>query len=245
MTLRFRPWLAAVLLLSLACIGCEFLESLTDSNSLTIREFEVSPAEIPSGTAATLRWEVDGSDSVEIDGGLGSVTAQGSREVRPSSTTRYTLTARAGTSWATASVELQVHGSVPSPTPTPTPSPTPAHCGAPASAAGNCSVSIAKPVALPGGECIELNRITANQSCPVSLSTLRSLMFEVTASTARQDLSWRRAFQSSDVLQPSSGPIASHGTTTVLTTDLVLDSSVTFEVVSSNQVLLSFTLRHN
>ena len=143
-------------------------------------------------------------------------------------------------------------GTSPTPTPGPTATPppqptataTPVSCGASASAAGNCTVSISKPTALAAGECIELNLVTVNQVCPVGFGITRSVRFDVTAQTARSGLRWRRAAGSSDLLDPNGGGISSSGTTSVLMTDVVLDSTVTLEIVDGNTVLLSFTLRH-
>ncbi len=118
-------------------------------------------------------------------------------------------------------------------------------CRAAAGPVGNCSLSISKPTALPGGECIELTTLTVNQSCPVGVNTIRSLRFDVTAHTSRTNLTWRRSDESSDVLQPGFGAIGGNGTTSVLVSDLVLDSSVTIEIVSGAATLLSFTLRHH
>jgi hypothetical protein len=94
------------------------------------------------------------------------------------------------------------------------------------------------------GECIEVNAVTVNQSCPVGFATPRSLTFDVTAHTARSRLRWRRSVTSSDVLEPTEGGIARNDKTTVLVTDLVLDSAVTIEIVEDNTVLIAFTLRH-
>jgi hypothetical protein len=117
-------------------------------------------------------------------------------------------------------------------------------CGAPATSAGNCSVTIVRPTAMASGECIEINTVSVNQSCPVGFTTPRSLQFDVTAHTARTGLRWRRSVTSSDVLEPSDGAIAKNSTTSVLTTDIVLDSTVTIEIVEGSNVLIAFTLRH-
>jgi hypothetical protein len=117
-------------------------------------------------------------------------------------------------------------------------------CGAPATSAGNCSVTIVRPTTMASGECIEINTVSVNQSCPVGFTTPRSLQFDVTAHTARPGLRWRRSATSSDVLEPSEGAIAKNNTTSVLTTDLVLDSAVTIEIVEGSNVLIAFTLRH-
>jgi hypothetical protein len=117
-------------------------------------------------------------------------------------------------------------------------------CGAPAGPAGNCAVTIVRPTALPAGECLELNSVVVNQSCPVGFNTSLPVRFDLTAQTARSALRWRRSVASSDVLQPSSGNVASRGPTSVLLSDLVLDSTLTIEIVDGEQVLLAFTLRH-
>jgi hypothetical protein len=136
---------------------------------------------------------------------------------------------------------------VPTATPTPPPAtatPAPVTCGSSAGNAGNCTVQISKPTALAAGECIELNLVTVNQACPVGFGTVRSLRFDLTAHTSRTGLTWRRAVASADVLEPATGAVSSNGTTSVLATDTVLDSTVTIEIVQGGSVILSFTLRH-
>jgi len=117
-------------------------------------------------------------------------------------------------------------------------------CSAPATAPDKCSLTIVKPTALASGECIEVNAVDVNQSCPVGFNTVLSLSFDVTAHTSRTGLRWRRSVTSGDVLLPSEGAIGRNGTTSVLLTDLVLDSAVTIEIVDGSNVLIAFTLRH-
>jgi hypothetical protein len=78
----------------------------------------------------------------------------------------------------------------------------------------------------------------------VGVNTVRSLRFDVTAHTSKPSFTWRRAAGSNDVLEPSSGTLAGDGTTSVVVSDIVLDSTVTIEIVDGGVVLLSFTLRH-
>lgn len=132
----------------------------------------------------------------------------------------------------------------PSPSPTPTPAPSPTSCGTPAVSVGGCTVSVSRPRALAGGECLELNWAAFDQPCPSGLNTVRTLRFDVTARTGLGNLRWRRSIASSDVLTPAEGLIASEGTTTVTLSDIVLGSSLTLEIVSEETPLLSFTLRH-
>jgi hypothetical protein len=117
-------------------------------------------------------------------------------------------------------------------------------CGAPAAAAGNCPVTILKPTALPAGQCIEVNLVTTSRSCPIGISTVQSLSFRVTAHTSRGTLTWRRAGQVGDVFEPATGRIASTGQTEVTLTDIVLDDRARIEVVSGEDVLLRFVVRH-
>jgi hypothetical protein len=51
---------------------------------------------------------VVGAESIQVDNGIGVVRAKDSLEVQVGRTTTYTLTARAGTSVATATVRLLV-----------------------------------------------------------------------------------------------------------------------------------------
>jgi len=53
----------------------------------------VGPSSIESGACATLTWATAGATDVSIDSGVGSVSASGSKQVCPTSTTRYGLTA--------------------------------------------------------------------------------------------------------------------------------------------------------
>ena len=268
-----------LILLGIDALCCGLVKEFTEPSTLAIQKFVATPADINSGAAATLSWEVEGADTIEIDNGIGTVTAKGTKQVTPAWTTSFNLVARAGSSQATASVQVKVlpgtsaspspspspspsASPTPSPSPSPSPSasptpapsaspspipsptPTPVTCSAPATSAGNCSVTIVRPTTMAAGECIEVNAVTVNQSCPVGFATPRSLQFDVTAHTARTGLRWRRSVTSSDVLEPSAGAIAKNGTTSVLLTDLVLDSAVTIEIVEGSNVLIAFTLRH-
>ena len=61
---------------------------------MRINSFTGEPRSIERGQAATLRWSVGNSTDISIDQGLGGVAANGSRQVFPSQTTTYTLTAK-------------------------------------------------------------------------------------------------------------------------------------------------------
>ena len=124
-----------------ACLSlsCSAIQDLTQSSgSLSIQRFTATPAQVTAGSVSVLTWQVSGADSVQIDNGVGVVSASGVRQIEPSATTTYTLTARAAGSSATSSVQVIVSGTssapqtpttspspLPTPTPFPTPSPTP------------------------------------------------------------------------------------------------------------------------
>jgi peptidoglycan-associated lipoprotein len=80
-----------------------------------INSFTGEPRSIERGQSATLRWSVGNSTDISIDQGLGPVAANGSRQVFPSQTTTYTLTAKGAGVQDTRSVTIDVTSSVPPP----------------------------------------------------------------------------------------------------------------------------------
>lgn len=73
----------------------------------TIGTFTSTLVEIGEGEGATLNWQVEGADSVEITD-LGKVAASGSSIVRPTETRTYTLTAKNQYGTSTAGVTIKV-----------------------------------------------------------------------------------------------------------------------------------------
>jgi hypothetical protein len=59
-----------------------------------IVSFEAKPAAVRAGQPVLLVWHVENPTGVSIEPGIGAVTARGSRQVTPSATTTYTLTAK-------------------------------------------------------------------------------------------------------------------------------------------------------
>ena len=276
-----RRW-PGVLPAALIGVGCNALDFLNQPEGLAIQRFAAAPATIVSGGTAALSWDVEGAETVQIEG-IGTVAPKGLRQVSPSWSTTYVLTARAGTASVTATFQVAVQsGPSPSPTPSgsptpnpnpsvtptptsspspspsnsaspspvptdrPSPSPTPVSvtCGVPAPGAGNCPLTVLKPTVLPAGQCIELNRVTTSLPCPIGLSTVQSLTFRVTAHTSRGTLIWRRAGAVGDVFEPATGTVTSRGQTDVTLSDIVLDDRARIEVVSGEDVLLRFVVRH-
>src|SRR5215831_2762394 len=59
-----------------------------------IVNFAIEPTSIERGQAATLRWSVANATDITINQNVGAVQANGQRQVFPTNTTSYTLTAR-------------------------------------------------------------------------------------------------------------------------------------------------------
>jgi len=88
-----------------------------------INTFTAEPRSIERGQSATLRWSVANATDISIDQNLGAVQANGNRQVFPSNTTSYTLTARSAGGSDTRSVTVEV-SSPPAPPPPAPPPPT-------------------------------------------------------------------------------------------------------------------------
>jgi len=102
MKIKFVAGFAVVVIFGLCSYSAALLFSVPPPAPAANPEvlfFKADKSKIENGTAATLRWVVDGVDSVVIDHGVGQVAASGSIDVRPSEITAYNLTAfsRGGT----------------------------------------------------------------------------------------------------------------------------------------------------
>jgi peptidoglycan-associated lipoprotein len=73
-----------------------------------IVNFTVEPSSIQRGQAATLAWQVANATDIAIDNGVGAVQANGNRQVFPTNTSTYTLTARGAGGTDTRSVTVEV-----------------------------------------------------------------------------------------------------------------------------------------
>src|SRR5262249_47487999 len=85
----------------------------TPSNAPVIAQFTAEPSSIERGQSATLRWSVSDATSVSIEPGLGPVQSNGSRQVFPSNTTSYRLTAAGPGGNASASATVNVNAPAP------------------------------------------------------------------------------------------------------------------------------------
>ncbi|MBK5294560.1 MAG: OmpA family protein [Acidobacteriia bacterium] len=85
--------------------------------SAKVDKFTVEPSSIQRGQSATLTWVVQDATIVGIDNGIGEVQASGHRQVFPSNSTTYMLTAKGpgGTVSASASVTVTAPPAPPPP----------------------------------------------------------------------------------------------------------------------------------
>jgi peptidoglycan-associated lipoprotein len=77
-------------------------------NAPTISEFVAEPRRIERGQSAVLRWEVRDATRIQIDQGMGTVSASGKRTISPNNSITYTLTATGDGGTATAAATLSV-----------------------------------------------------------------------------------------------------------------------------------------
>ncbi|HET7290929.1 MAG TPA: hypothetical protein VFM88_00760 [Vicinamibacteria bacterium] len=160
--------------LSVAFAGCGLIDSVSGPKSLAIQKFEASPEDVASGASVTLEWDVEGSEAVAINNGIGVVPPRGTRKFSAYYTATYTLTARAGTSSATASVQVNVRGTgtdpldpYPSPTPGPSPSPSPTPTPSPTPEPSPTPTPEPTPTPGPAGAC-GVPAAGATKGCAVS-----------------------------------------------------------------------------
>jgi outer membrane protein OmpA-like peptidoglycan-associated protein len=84
-----------------------------------INSFTAEPRSIERGQSATLRWSIANATDMSLDQGLGTVAANATRQVFPSNTTTYTLTANSAGGSDTRSVTVEVVAPPPPPPPAP------------------------------------------------------------------------------------------------------------------------------
>ncbi len=82
-----------------------------------INSFRAEPSTIVRGESSTLRWDVSNATEVTIDNGVGTVPARGSRQVTPSASTTYRMTAKGGGGDAVSAATVSVTNPPPPPPP--------------------------------------------------------------------------------------------------------------------------------
>jgi outer membrane protein OmpA-like peptidoglycan-associated protein len=93
-----------------------------------VAKFSANPAEIAPGKCSTLTWSSENVKTAKIDQGVGDVAESGSKEVCPTETTQYLLTATGtgGTVYEAATVTVSAPPPPPPPPPPPAMAPPPA-----------------------------------------------------------------------------------------------------------------------
>jgi hypothetical protein len=70
--------------------------------------FSSSASTIQQGQSTTLKWQTSNANDISIDNGIGGVGASGQRDVSPSATTTYNLTARGSSGIEQSSITITV-----------------------------------------------------------------------------------------------------------------------------------------
>ena len=84
------------------------------SGTPTIASFYARPSSVSAGKSTTLSWgAITNVDTIEINQGIGKVTAPGSKSVTPSNTTTYTLTAKCGSNTVTRTATVTLMLTIP------------------------------------------------------------------------------------------------------------------------------------
>src|SRR5262245_61722294 len=78
------------------------------AGAVRINNFDVEPRSIQRGQNGTLSWSVANATDISINQNIGAVQANGMRQVFPSTTTTYTLTAMGPGGMDSRSVTLEV-----------------------------------------------------------------------------------------------------------------------------------------
>jgi peptidoglycan-associated lipoprotein len=86
----------------------------------TINSFTAEPSTIERGQSSTLAWSIGNATDMSISQGVGAVQSQGQRQVFPTATTNYTLTANGPGGSDSRSVTVSVGTPPPPPPPPPT-----------------------------------------------------------------------------------------------------------------------------
>ena len=85
-----------------------------------IASFTAEPSTIERGQSSTLRWSISNATDMSIDHGIGAIQSQGQRQVFPTNSTTYVLTATGPGGSETQSVTVTVSSAPPPPAPPPT-----------------------------------------------------------------------------------------------------------------------------
>jgi len=108
-------------------VTCTVSVQVTQGSAPRIISFTANPTTITAGQNSTLSWNVENADTVDI-GGIGEVSGTGTRQVNPSTTVTFRLTARNRFGAVSADVPITVNPAGPGPGPGPGAAPTITAC---------------------------------------------------------------------------------------------------------------------
>jgi peptidoglycan-associated lipoprotein len=80
-----------------------------------INSFTAEPSTVEAGQSSTLRWSISGATDMTIDHGVGAVQSNGQRQVFPTTSTSYVLTARGPGGMDSRSATVTVSSAPPPP----------------------------------------------------------------------------------------------------------------------------------
>jgi serine/threonine protein kinase len=81
----------------------------------TVTSFSTSQSKVEAGQTANLKWATQNATEIRIEPGIGTVSPNGARDVSPTQTTTYILTAKGSGGSTTAKVNIAVEAKLPSP----------------------------------------------------------------------------------------------------------------------------------
>jgi len=86
---------------------------LPKKNPPFINSFTATKSEIFKGETTTLSWNVSNATSIQIDNGIGAVSSTGTKDVSPTATVTYTLTASNSDGQVTKTCKIEVKLNLP------------------------------------------------------------------------------------------------------------------------------------
>lgn len=181
-----------------------------------IIRFTAAPMEITSGGSSTIDWLVENADTVTIST-LGSVPLSGNRQVSPTATAVYTLTATNANGQATATVGINV-------VPSPIGPPTITSCVATPPEIANPGDPVSIGYTVQNATTVTMNGLAINN--PVTVRPTQTTTYTLIAHNASGQTASCQVTVTLRVIPEPERPIANAGPDTEsLFRDIVLDGS--------------------
>ena len=123
-----ESWETASTYIDRAAKAADTVLAKTKACQPPVLKYSADPATISPGQCSTLTWSSQNVQKAEIDQGVGAVAASGSKQVCPTETTQYMMTATGtgGTVYETETVTVTTPMAAPPPPPPPPPAKAPA-----------------------------------------------------------------------------------------------------------------------